>query len=386
MLFPQFNLYSTPLLILVLQGVIFAFLLFAKFWNTNKMAYLFFGILLLVIAYHQIAYTIGFMGWYDTYQNTKINYALFSLDLAIGPLIYLFVRNTLVAPFQMKREDLWHFLPIAFIIVYRIAIFLHDRSQADWATGYEGEWLREVHVEYLAPILSHLEYSSQLLYLAFTIQLFWRHRKQIQEYFSNTFSLELNWMRNFIMIYCILFVVGYFFDAIDAYVFELDYVHRWWNHLLSSIVIVYLGIRAYMINLDQLHQKLSVGYEVDLKQIELPANAFAKEKDVIQKLFSENHLYLNPELTLKDLAEEAGMSMHQTSEVINSALGINFKELVNQFRVEEVKQRLSSGEFDHLSLVAIAMDSGFNSKATFNRVFKQQTGISPSEYRANHQK
>jgi len=75
------------------------------------------------------------------------------------------------------------------------------------------------------------------------------------------------------------------------------------------------------------------------------------------------------------------MSLHDVSEVINTGMGVNFNELINRYRVEEVKRRLVDPKNDHLSLMAIGLDSGFNSKATFNRVFKQIAGMSPSQYK-----
>jgi AraC-like DNA-binding protein len=93
--------------------------------------------------------------------------------------------------------------------------------------------------------------------------------------------------------------------------------------------------------------------------------------------------YLQTDFTLKQLAVGINKSIHDTSEIINSGFGINFNEFVNRYRVEEVKARLLDPENDHLSILAIAMDSGFNSKASFNRIFKQMTGQSPSQFKAD---
>jgi AraC-like DNA-binding protein len=62
-------------------------------------------------------------------------------------------------------------------------------------------------------------------------------------------------------------------------------------------------------------------------------------------------------------------------------MGINFNDYVNQFRVGEVKKKLLQAEWAHLTITGIAFESGFNSKASFQRIFKEQTGMSPSEFR-----
>ena len=81
-----------------------------------------------------------------------------------------------------------------------------------------------------------------------------------------------------------------------------------------------------------------------------------------------------------DLAEKLGMNRGELSEVINVGAEKNFNDFVNHYRVEEVKRKLQQGEGEKYSLLAIALDCGFNSKATFNRVFKKLTGQSPSDY------
>lgn len=90
--------------------------------------------------------------------------------------------------------------------------------------------------------------------------------------------------------------------------------------------------------------------------------------------------YLNPELNLADLAEMASMSRAQLSEAINAGFGKNFNDFVNQYRIDAFKTMLSQNRQSQLSLLGIAFECGFNSKATFNRVFKKMTDLSPSDY------
>jgi len=90
--------------------------------------------------------------------------------------------------------------------------------------------------------------------------------------------------------------------------------------------------------------------------------------------------YLNPELNLSDLAKQAHMSRAQLSEVINSGFNKNFNDFVNNYRVQAFKSSLKEGKHKQLSLLGVAYESGFNSKATFNRVFKKLTSYSPTQY------
>jgi AraC-like DNA-binding protein len=116
------------------------------------------------------------------------------------------------------------------------------------------------------------------------------------------------------------------------------------------------------------------------------ARSGLKKKDVdryiskISKYMVIEKPYLNRELTIYDLASQLKIPRHFISEVINEHMGKNFYNLINDYRVEEVKQRIVDPAYRNLTILAIAYDSGFNSKSSFNTIFKEKTGMTPSEY------
>jgi AraC-like DNA-binding protein len=174
---------------------------------------------------------------------------------------------------------------------------------------------------------------------------------------------------------------------INAFIIDLDYKHVWWVHFFSAIAIVYLGIKAYFTDFENLHNET---FDLDatdqsIVQVENLVS-YDREKRLIERELIEHTAYMNNELTLKDLAKATHLSLHQVSETINRGYKMNFNELINRYRIDEVKKRLIDPQYDHLSLVAIAFDCGFNSKATFNRVFKTITGVSPSDFKASLKK
>ena len=85
-------------------------------------------------------------------------------------------------------------------------------------------------------------------------------------------------------------------------------------------------------------------------------------------------------LSLKEVADELRIPINQLSHIINGQIGKNFFDFVNSYRVEEFKSRASQPDYQNYTLISIAYDSGFNSKATFNRVFKNYTGQTPSDF------
>ena len=90
--------------------------------------------------------------------------------------------------------------------------------------------------------------------------------------------------------------------------------------------------------------------------------------------------FLKADLSLNDLSESLGFSRHQLSNVINQCHEMNFYEFINSYRVEKVKGLMKDPANSNLKMMSIAYDAGFNSKASFNRIFKQITKMTPTQY------
>ena len=97
----------------------------------------------------------------------------------------------------------------------------------------------------------------------------------------------------------------------------------------------------------------------------------------------DDKLYQQPNLNLNEVAQVLRCNPKQLSKLINEEFDQNFSDYINQYRIEEVKQKLHLKEYEHYTILAIAMDAGFNSKSSFNAVFKKSTGLTPSAFRAS---
>ena len=98
-------------------------------------------------------------------------------------------------------------------------------------------------------------------------------------------------------------------------------------------------------------------------------------------IMENEKLYLNPTLSVYDLADALNITRHQISSLINNDLSMNFYQYVNKYRLEEVCKKLSEDRDNKYNLLDHALNSGFNSKSNFNSLFKKQFGITPSQYR-----
>ena len=379
--FPDFNIWSTPLLILVLQGLIFLGLLLHKYFKTRNSSYLILVFVLLIVCYEQICYTVGFMGWYHAFKNTKINYWLIPMSLGLAPLIYFYVRSITSSNFQFRKRDLWHFAPAAALILYRVGIYTYDYFQPgfhDMQNGYLKEHLDQPIIQ---PLLLLIEIVQMILYLTLTFQLFTKYRQKIKRYFSNTYQYELRWIFSFLLVFAVLFAYESLQEIIGALITDLSYTQRWWLNLFMAIATLYIGVRGYFTETSKLNnlnfqfnpaedQESSLGQPEDSDS----------SKSQLTAVMQEQRPYLNPDLNLVDLAGLTGMNRATLSHLINSEFGMNFNDYINGFRIDAVKMQLASGQHKQLSLLGIALESGFNSKATFNRVFKKRYHVSPTSY------
>jgi AraC-like DNA-binding protein len=94
--------------------------------------------------------------------------------------------------------------------------------------------------------------------------------------------------------------------------------------------------------------------------------------------------FTDGDLTIQKLAAQLSVPSHHLSQVINERLNQTFSDFINSYRVEEAKRRLLDPAAKHLSILGIAEEVGFNSKSSFNSVFKKHTNMTPSEFRSGN--
>lgn len=103
--------------------------------------------------------------------------------------------------------------------------------------------------------------------------------------------------------------------------------------------------------------------------------------DHLVRIVEQQKLYQNQQISVAIVSEASGLTRHEISQLINTGIGLSFHHFINRYRVESVKQKLLDPDFNHLSIDGIGMDSGFKSRSTFYRVFKEMTGETPLDFR-----
>ena len=308
-----------------------------------------------------------------------------NIAYALGPLIYLYIKSITTSNFKFKKKHWWHFSLAILFIVYRFSIYTYDALQPGFNETQNGYLKINLDEAYVQSISGFIETPFMLLYLAFTFQHFYNYRKKIIQYFSNTYKLELNWILSFLILFSLAFLYGTIQDIIGSYYTDLHYTQRWWLNLFVAMITLYVGVKGYFTDTTKLNK---LDFSFSPKTIGIPEGTSGPEEksisqediEAIKILMDTEKPYLDPELNLSDLAKKANLTRGQLSEIINSGFNKNFNDFVNEYRVETFKSMLKEDRHKQLSLLGIAYECGFNSKATFNRVFKKLTSHSPSQY------
>ncbi len=178
------------------------------------------------------------------------------------------------------------------------------------------------------------------------------------------------------------------YSEVTFFIAERFYETMWFYMICIMLAVAAaVGVPAYFRKKN--HQKERVSLLLDeekYKTYSLPKKKSRKILNTILDFMEREKPYLEPTLTMPQLAKQLGISKEELSQVINKELFLNFNAFVNTYRINEAKRKLKDPRENQFIILKIAHDVGFNSKSSFNAVFKKITGLSPSEYRKKYQK
>ncbi len=372
-----FNPRSIVLFIGILQGLIFASLLIIRSFQRKNQSDFWLAALLITLCLSTVSDFIGFAGVYDALKSIKdLTFFPFDNPYNYGVLIYLYVQTLTNNKRRLTRRDLLIFLPTIVFYVYQFWAFAQTMEFKNW---YE----KAFHTPYISPLFT----VTSIVFNAFLLILCLKHYRQyrtwLDQNFSDTEKIKFDWLRNFLYVFTAILALTATFNLTNNFIFKLSYQQFFWLSFANALAIYYLAIAGYLrsqtIELNFTPNE-TVQIEPETKKNTLSENDLEKFKARLQNLMQNDKLYLEPNLTLTDLSRQIGVNSTVLSYTINNGFGKNFNDFINEFRIAEVKQKLQNGGTENQTLLAVAFDCGFNSKATFNRAFKKFTGFSPKEF------
>ncbi len=152
-------------------------------------------------------------------------------------------------------------------------------------------------------------------------------------------------------------------------------------YILGHVGIYHFGIVQEQKKIREFQQTHSV-----IAIIEEITSSQNKNITAFEKFIKQDKNYLDSNLSLEMAAKHLSINKSHLSRIINSELGKNFSDYVNELRIEEAKSYLANPEFFNYTLEAIGLEAGFNSKTAFNNAFKKFTETTPSDYKKSVQK
>ena len=308
------------------------------------------------------------------------------IPLTFGPFLFLYTKNLLYRRWFFKSRDFLHYTPFIFFTFLYFTFFKGKLSFDNHMFFLDDEYLW-VRLMYSIAFMSSVSYYTFL-----TLKILGRHRKQLKDRFSFlSESNELNWLyvltAIFGLTYFLYFSLGTYNVLMKQGFFDIAYTSDVFLTILAFSVS-YFGIKQpYLFKVipEENEEFMALKKKNESKRKYKNSNLTEEQKqEYVKHIFTfmdEERPFINPELTVQDLSKQLNISRHHLTELLNNDIGKNFFTFINEYRVEEVKRRLLDTRFEHLTIVAIAFESGFNSKSTFNSIFKQNTGNTPSQWK-----
>ncbi len=375
-----FNPYTLLLVLTALQGFFLIFIINSN-QNNNKWANQALSVLIFVISFTLIARVVI----YDRVIYT--NYPKLSLltDLVFflyGPTLLIYIKRLL----HHAKKAIWdywpHYIPFLLQCIIYVSFFFKPTH-----TFIEQNLFQSMD----SPPYSVYEVIV-VLALVFNVWYWFRIRGIIRNYFKNiehTYSTDQNirYLNAILIILGICLVLWTVIILVDVYgTFTEQPVNTLTNFLIDgiwivfSVVVFFLGYFA--IKQPQIF-RMAEQEEEEAPEAEKPqmeSEELEELKQALHKIMTEDQVYLNPELSLPDLADRMNSNVHTLSRTINSGFNKNFRDFVNHYRIEDFIERAQDEKYKNQTFLAIALAVGFNSKSSFNRSFKKVTNKSPREY------
>ena len=305
-----------------------------------------------------------------------------------GPFLFLYT-SSLTNQVHNRNLRYLHFLPFVMAYIPLMPFLLSSAEHKISTYEHHGagyEWL-------LIP-MNLAVIISGVVYVALSLIKLYRHRKNIENQFSNIDKINLDWLRYLIFGMGVIWLVvifgtdTYIYGTVVIYVFFIGYFGIKQTTIFSHSTPLLVSEDAPPDLPEAKGERTNVSGpdpEMNTEKGKYLKSGLSEEEqqqihDKLTRLMEQKKLFVNPELTLGEMAQQLDVHPNYLSQVINSVAKKNFYDFINSWRVEEFNRAVRQPENQKFTLLSLAYECGFNSKTSFNRNFRKITGFSPSEY------
>jgi len=370
----SFKWFDLIVLFGMMQGIISCMvLIFQKVNEPHKKLLIAIILVLCILSFKIEIHTL------QLWDKPSLRYFPLGIDLLIQPILFLYVRSLTKPNFEFKAKFLFHLLPPALFFTHSLLVYLAafptiDLQQKDMIAT---QWcFNQVKV-----VEDMLSVGSAFIYGYLCFTYIKKYQYWVHQFTSDTRYPTLNWLRNLLVVTALL-GFGLFVNVMidNAYPSRTAFFRWQFFYLYLTFLIYYLGIKSLTFKTEIITEEQLVLEQSTEKHAKYETSDLEAAKMIILSLLTEKKVFLDNELTLSKMSQQLSLSPGLASATINQLLGKTFRSLVNEYRVKEVKIRLLDPAYEHLSLLGIAFECGFNSEASFYRIFKAEVGCSPKEY------
>ena len=349
-----------------IQGITFGIILWRS-QGPHAIANRFLAAILFFFSYRLIVETMKIfeLGRYDFWYHVLLEY-----NWIYGPLLYLFVLSYVSPKFKFKRIHLLHFIPVLIEVVWSFFIksqnFYWDgtRESLSWL----GYWGYVVWMHY--PTMYVISSALIIIYAR-------KSMKVLNAVLGNPqiriIPAKVHWIKRVIqvlLIFTALYLIGI---GIDYFFFNYDS-----NLFYGHPVFVGMAAITYWMGLEGFSRRRDSAFRTEATVSDKTLDQLQEVAAKIESAMKEDELYKDPELSVKKLAEQLGTKSYLVTKALSVVLDSKFNDYVNTYRIEAVKSLLADPKNKQYTLLSLAFEAGFNSKASFNRAVKKITGQSPS--------
>ncbi len=382
-----FNTHDVVLLMTIYQCTLYAILVLALSYSKTISKSVFLALFLLSQAAIPLDILISFGAEFRKVALAWSPSLFYTFGFAYwieGVLLLWYTKSVLYKNFWPRPKEYLYLLPVLAYLIYEI-LFYYSLSLADQKALQEGYELAS------APgYMNYVTLFRELLRLFFSVLCIveiQRYRKSIRHNFSDVKKMDLQWLNFLVYSFCIIrawavlvsvMIMGAIYMQWQAPFEIMGLIGNYTTFLLVSLLIFFSLKYSQIIS----HVKVEEPKAQNaVRNTDMDATLNADAIQRFEQYIHQERPYLQRSLTMEQLSEGVGIEPKTLSAIIHHEFDKNFFEFINEYRIQEAKKLLEPSSSAELSILDVMYESGFNSKATFNTLFKKATHMTPSQYR-----